>query len=118
MLKKHFDDVQNKQATLHDGTVLPNVYVRWLVDNSDGAENYAMRRFEIKPGAEVPSHSHPEDHEIYVLQGKGKFMNDQGKTESAEPGDVFYIPPMEKHAIVNTGTDDFVFICIVPYLNK
>ena len=118
MLKKHYKDVENKKATLHDGTIVPKVHVRWLVDNKDGAKNYAMRRFEISPDGKVPLHSHPEDHEIYVLQGSAKFMNEKGREESAIPGDVFYIPPLEKHAIVNTGTDDFVFICIIPYLKK
>jgi quercetin dioxygenase-like cupin family protein len=118
MLKKHYKDVENKEATLLDGSPVPNVFVRWLVDKNDGAKNYAMRRFEIKAGGEVPLHSHPEDHEIYVLQGKGKFINDQGKEESGAPGDVFYIPPLEKHTIINVGNDDFVFLCVIPYLKK
>ena len=118
MLKKHYKDVENKEATLLDGSPVPNVYVRWLVDKDDGAKNYAMRRFEIKPSGEVPLHSHPEDHEIYVLHGRGKFINDQGKEECGEPGDVFYIPSSEKHAILNAGNEDFVFLCIIPYLNK
>ena len=44
--------------------------------------------------------------------------DDQGKEESGEPGDVFYIPSAEKHAILNAGNEDFVFLCIIPYLNK
>ena len=44
--------------------------------------------------------------------------DDQGKEESGEPGDVFYIPSSEKHAILNAGNEDFVFLCIIPYLNK
>ena len=45
-------------------------------------------------------------------------MTDQGKEESGEPGDVFYIPPSEKHAILNVGNEDFVFLCVISYLNK
>jgi len=49
MLKKYFKDVENKAATLIDGTPVKDVFVRWLIDENDGAKNFAMRRFEIKP---------------------------------------------------------------------
>ena len=77
-----------------------------------------MRRFEIKPKTEVPLHSHPQDHEIYILNGKGKFYNDSGTEEIVENGDVIYISPNEKHGITNIGKSDFIFLCSVPYLNK
>ena len=118
MLKKHYDEVENNQAVLADGTPVENVYVRWLIDKEhDEAKNFAMRRYEIKPKAEVPLHSHPQDHEIYILRGKGKFFNDSGKEEMVENGDVIYIPPDEKHGIENIGKEDFIFLCSVPYLD-
>ena len=86
MLKKHYKDVDNRQAVLHDGTPVNGVNVRWLVDKNDGAQNYAMRRFEIKPGAEVPLHDHLEDHEIYVLSGRAKFSNEKGQEEIGQEG--------------------------------
>ena len=45
MLKKYFKDVENKAATLTDGTPVKDVFVRWLMDENDGAKNFAMRRF-------------------------------------------------------------------------
>lgn len=118
MLKKHYEEVENKPAVLMDGSPVKNVYIRWLVDKNDGARNFAMRRIEIKPGGKVPLHSHPEDHEIFILQGKGKLFNDEGQEELANEGDVFYIPPSEKHAMENLGENDFAFICVIPYLKK
>ena len=118
MIKKKSEDVVEKQATLTDGTKVKDVSVRWLIDHKSGAKNFAMRKFEIEKGGMVPLHNHPEDHEIYVLSGKGKFTNGEGKEEMVEKGDVIYIPPNEKHAIDNLGKDNFVFICIVPYLKK
>lgn len=118
MLKKIWEEVENKQAVLIDGTPVKDVFIRWLVDKDDGARNFAMRRIEIKPGGKVPLHGHPEDHEIFILQGKGKFFNDKGQEELANVGDVFYIPPSEKHAMENLGENDFAFICIIPYLKK
>ena len=75
-------------------------------------------RFEIKPKTEVPLHAHLQDHEIYILEGKGKFYNDSGTEEIVENGDVIYISPNEKHGIVNVGEHDFIFLCSVPYLKK
>jgi len=119
MKKKNYKQVENKPAVLSNGTPVENVYVRWLIDDEhDGAKNFAMRRFEIKPKTEVPLHNHPQDHEIYILSGKGKFYNDSGTEEIVENGDVIYIPPNEKHGIANLGKDEFIFLCSVPYLSK
>ena len=45
--------------------------VRWLLSNTDGAPNFAMRQFELQPGGFTPHHYHPYEHEIYVLEGEG-----------------------------------------------
>ena len=50
MIKKNLRDVKDKPETLMDGTPVENVFVRWLIDEETGAKNFAMRRFEIKPG--------------------------------------------------------------------
>ena len=117
MPKKYFKDVENKTATLTDGTPVKDVFVRWLIDENDGAKNFAMRRFEIKPKTEVPLHSHPQDHEIYILSGRGKFYNDSGIEEIVEQGDVIYIPPNETHGTKNLGKDDFIFLSVILLFN-
>jgi len=119
MRKKNYKEVENKEATLTDGTPVKNVYVRWVINKEDdGAQNFAMRRFEIRPDTNVPIHHHPQDHEIYILSGKGRFYDDSGKEEVVGSGDVLYIPPFEKHGIDNLSEDDLVFICLIPYLKK
>jgi quercetin dioxygenase-like cupin family protein len=116
---KNYRQVENKPAVLSDGTPVENVYVRWLIDKEhDGAKNFAMRRFELRAETNVPLHSHLQDHEIYILSGKGKFFNDSGEEEIVESGDIVYIPPNEKHGIKNLGREDFIFLCLIPYLNK
>ena len=55
MIKKNYKEVENIEATLTDGTPVKNVYVRWVINKEDdGAQNFAMRRFEIKPGGRFP----------------------------------------------------------------
>ena len=71
MLKKNYQEVEEKEAVLADGTKVEGIYIRWLIDESLGAKNFAMRRIEVKPGQSVPLHNHVEEHEIYVLSGTG-----------------------------------------------
>ncbi|KKN48871.1 hypothetical protein LCGC14_0648440 [marine sediment metagenome] len=118
MLKKNYEEVDEKQAILMDGTKVDGVYIRWLIDDNSGSENFAMRRIEIKPERSVPLHNHLEDHEIYVLSGSAKFYNDVGYEEIVKEGDTVYIPPNEKHGIENLSEKNFAFLCIIPILKN
>jgi len=41
MIKKNYKEVENKEATLTDGTPVKNVYVRWVINKEDdGAKNF------------------------------------------------------------------------------
>ncbi len=87
--------------------------VRWLVDEEDGAPNFAMRQFEVAPGGYTPKHNHPYEHEVYVLAGNGIVM--EGDQEhSLTPGTVVYIAPDEVHQFKNTGDQPLHFLCLVP----
>ena len=118
MLKRNYKDVDAQEAILTDGTKAEGIYIRWLIDEKLGAKNFAMRRVEIKPSLSVPLHNHPEEHEIYVLSGTGKFYNDKGEAEIANQGDFVYIPSNEKHGMANIGEDILIFLCLIPYLKN
>lgn len=118
MLKKNYKEVEEQEAILADGTKVEGIYIRWLIDENIGAKNFAMRRIEVKPDQRIPLHNHPEEHEIYILEGNGKFYNDEGEEEIGGQGDFFYIPPNENHGIDNVGKDALVFLCLIPYLKK
>jgi quercetin dioxygenase-like cupin family protein len=45
------------------------VQVQWLLASAEGAPNFALRRFTLEPGGQTPTHSHPWEHEVYVLRG-------------------------------------------------
>ena len=88
-----------------------NVMMRWLVGRRSGAKTYAMRHFDMKPGGIIPLHSHPEEHEIFVL----------GEVEGlvAKKDDVIFVPSDLPHGYDNTeGKKSFRFICVIPLLNK
>ena len=84
-----------------------------LLDESDGAPNFAMRRFELAPGAAVPRHTNAVEHEQYVLAGEYVVgIGDEEQTVS--PGDALLIPAGVEHWYRNEGDEPGAFICAVP----
>lgn len=87
--------------------------VRWLLDEKQGAPNFAMRQFEVAPGGYTPKHSHPYEHEIFVLEGEGVVA--EGEHERPlRAGDCVLVLPDEVHQFRNTGTAILKFLCLVP----
>ncbi|NEU58429.1 cupin domain-containing protein [Halorussus sp. MSC15.2] len=84
-----------------------------LVDESRGAPNFAIRRFELDPGAEVPEHTNAVEHEQYVLSGEYTVgIGDEEHTVSE--GDSLLIPAGVVHWYRNEGDEPGAFICAVP----
>jgi quercetin dioxygenase-like cupin family protein len=88
--------------------------VRWLISKKDGAENFAMRLFEIQPGGYSPLHQHDWEHEVFILEGDG-VTSDKNNEKPFKTGDVFFIPSMEWHQFKNTGKDTLKMLCLIPY---
>jgi quercetin dioxygenase-like cupin family protein len=115
LIKKNYLEIRKEDVSLAGSK---GVSVRWLIKKEDGAIRYAMRRFDIKSGGLIGLHSHPEEHEIYILSGKGEvFGSDDSKT-IVDQGDVLYVPPYEKHGYKNLAKENFVFLCVIPLLEK
>ena len=93
---------------------IKDVMVRWLISRKDGADNFAMRLFEIKPEGYTPLHQHDWEHEVFVLEGNG-ITRDKTSNNPFKQGDIFFIPSMEWHQFVNTGNKTLKFLCIIPY---
>lgn len=88
--------------------------IEWLVDRHDGAPNFEMRKFTIRPGGRIPRHYHPDiEHEQYVLRGKYK-VGIGKEVHEVKAGDSIYIPSGTPHWYENSGKEDAEFLCIVP----
>lgn len=87
--------------------------VRWLVSESDGAPNFAMRQFEVAPKGYTPKHHHPYEHEVFVLEGEGVVLEGK-KQHPLAAGDVVFVAPDEVHQFRNTGSVPLKFLCLVP----
>ena len=93
---------------------IKGVMLRWLITKKDGAENFAMRLFEIKPDGYTPLHQHDWEHEVFILEGNGVVRNKDSE-EKFKPGDVFFVPATEWHQFVNAGKETLKFLCLIPY---
>lgn len=91
--------------------------VQWLITKEMGAKNFAMRLFEIEPGGCSPLHTHPWEHEVFILAGEGN-VSDGGKTHDFQPGYVVFVPPNELHQFRNKGSKSLKFLCLIPYTEK
>ncbi len=84
-----------------------------LIDEGDGAPNFAIRRFVLEPGAEVPKHTNDVEHEQYVLEGAYTVgIDDEEYTVSA--GDALLVPAGTVHWYRNEGDQPGAFLCAVP----
>jgi quercetin dioxygenase-like cupin family protein len=87
--------------------------VRWLVGEAEGAPNFAMREFRVAPGGYTPRHSHPYEHEVFILEGAGE-VYEGDRPHALRAGDVVYVAPGEIHQFRNTGDAPLRFLCMVP----
>jgi len=84
-----------------------------LIDAGDGAPHFAIRRFTLAPGAEVPRHKNTVEHEQYVLEGE--YVVGIGEEEHVvSAGDSLLIPAGTVHWYRNESDTGGAFLCAVP----
>ena len=94
----------------------PGVTMRVVAGPAEGAPTFVMRVFEIQTGSATPFHSHPWEHEIFVLAGKG-VVRSAGKETALAEGDAVTVLPNEQHSFLNGSKDIFRMICVVPLVD-
>lgn len=90
-----------------------DVDIRVLISKDDGAENFAMRMFEVQPGGHTPLHTHPNEHEVFIVEGHGVLVYG-GREHPFEAGHVIFVEPGSKHQFKNTGGSILKFLCLIP----
>jgi quercetin dioxygenase-like cupin family protein len=110
MKVSHYERVEQAPVTMEGSQ---GCQVRWLVDETTGAPNFAMRQFEVAPGGYTPRHSHPYEHEVFVLEGQG-VVYEGDVPHPLKQGDFVLVTPNEVHQFRNTGATPLKFLCLVP----
>mgnify|MGYP001072878817 CR=1 FL=1 len=107
----HCKDVKSEKV---EGKDYKGVTVRWLITRDDGAENFAMRFFEVEPGGQTELHSHDWEHEVFILKGKGLVVCGDVNSEVTH-GCAVFIPASIKHCFKNPEDEKLGFLCLIPY---
>lgn len=106
----HHSEIEQKPVEMEGSS---GCHVQWLIGKSDGADNFSMRKFEVAAGGFTPRHSHPYEHEVFVLGGQGVVVEDNIE-HPIKSGDVIYVVPDEVHQFKNTGDGPLTFLCLIP----
>lgn len=108
---RNFHKVEKRSAYVREKA--KGVSLRVAIAEEDGANDLTMRIYEVDPGGFTPLHSHPWEHAVYVVQGKGSIVD--GKSECVlEKNDVLFIPKDQKHQIKNMGDQLLILVSVVP----
>ena len=87
-----------------------SAFSKFLVNESHGSKYFDFRVSSYQPKGYCEAHTHQTAENIYyILKGSGIVELD-GKRHLVVPGVVIFIPPKVKHAIINTGFEDLIFI--------
>jgi len=108
MILKSYKDVSpTKYEAAPDG-----VQIREMITAKDGAPNFALRVFDVQPGASTPYHTHAWEHEVYIISGTGR-VRTEGEETPFKAGDSVYIAPDEQHCFV-ADASTVQMICCIP----
>jgi quercetin dioxygenase-like cupin family protein len=104
-------NVEDMKGTHPDGT--EGVDFKPLLAKNVDPPNFYLRIFDVSPEGHTFDHSHPWEHEMYVVKGRGKIVFGSGDV-SIKEGDAILIEPDEKHMVVNDSHSMLRLVCVVP----
>jgi quercetin dioxygenase-like cupin family protein len=118
---KHSDEIEYESIDAAEG-----MKKGVLLDESDGAPHFALRRFVLDAGASVPRHTNQVEHEQYVLSGEYVVGIERapetpdgdgeavGEEYTVSAGDSLLIPAGAVHWYRNETDEEGAFLCAVP----
>ena len=103
----------DEPAEIESQSGAKGIRLRVVIGEKEGAPNFFMRIVDFDPEAQSPNHSHPYEHENYIISGKGTLEVD-GQIATLKSGDVVYIPPSAHHCFRTTEEAPMQMICLIP----
>jgi quercetin dioxygenase-like cupin family protein len=91
-----------------------NANIRWILTENEGADKFYMRVIELEPRGYTPHHSHPWEHEFFIIEGAGSLVGDNGVSFPLGVGDAGIVPAGEPHHFESTPGRSLKFICLIP----
>ena len=106
----HYEHIESSDVTAFGSN---GTSIRVFISDTE-APNFIMRRFDIEPGGMIGIHSHPWEHEMYILSGDMYLLSKDGKKEKINKDEFVYMPPNEPHGYINENNETVSFICMIP----
>lgn len=91
------------------------VNVRYLVDERQGSERFALRLYSVEKGGHTPLDQHQYEHQVYVLSGQGLLKQSSDNAlaiQNLRAGDTVFIPSNAVHQFINEREEPLVFLCV------
>jgi len=107
MYVKHLKDIDKENVKAGTKTS------RQVLIGNHEAPNFALRKFSILPGGEMPLHTNSVEHEQLVVNGEAEVIIGNKKYH-VKKDDIVFIPANVPHSYRTLGNDSFEFLCIVP----
>lgn len=61
-------------------------------------------RVEVDPGVALPTHTHPGEEIVYILEGTWEYQVEGNSMMTLKAGDVAFVPSGVKHSAKNVGS--------------
>ena len=84
-----------------------------ILSFEDGVPNYVMLYIEDLPGESSQHHTHPWEHEAYIVKGSG-ILWVEGVEYDIKQGDAVLVPPNSEHHFTNTGSETLGRVTVNP----
>jgi len=91
--------------------------IQWF-RRPDQATHFMLRRFEIDGKGFIGLHAHPEEHQMYVLQGPIILIDKESHETRVETDEFVYMPRKELHGYRNPNDFAVSFLCGIPKIPK
>ena len=72
--------------------------IRHIITEKDGAPTFNLRVVSLERGGQSPNHSHPWEHEFFVLRGRG-IGTVHNEEVNLKQGDALFVQPGVKHSM-------------------
>ncbi len=76
------------------------------------ALGYSLAHGSLDPGKQSLWHRLKSSEVYYFIAGRG-VMSIEEESTAVEPGSVIYVPPGAKQSLLNSGTNQMKFLCLV-----
>lgn len=111
---KKYDEFTKESVTAFGSE---KTFIRWF-RRPEQSTHFMLRRFDIEAHGFIGVHAHPEEHQMYILNGPINLVDKNNKEFLVQTDSFVYMPPNEPHGYKNPNDHAVSFLCGIPKLEK